>query len=144
MRRFFLSFAFALAGAGSAVADAHGNHYIEVPLASAEFSEVGPGVELALVAGDPETGPVSTYIRFAPGNSGFMHVHSADYHAVVVDGAWLHWEEGQEMSDATRLEVGDGWFQAGGAGHQDANPLQDATSTIFVVFSGPIDTMPVE
>ncbi|MBF9030674.1 hypothetical protein HKCCE3408_09730 [Rhodobacterales bacterium HKCCE3408] len=144
MKAVLLGVALAVAGAGSAGADAHSAAYVEVPLSAAAFQEIAPGVELAIVAGDPATGPVSAFIRFGPGNPGFMHVHTADYHAVVVDGAWMHWEEGQDMSEATRLEVGDGWFQAGGANHQDANPLQNAPSTIFVVFTGPLDTAPAE
>lgn len=40
-----------------------------------------------------------------------LHLHSADYHLVVVEGEMKHWAENQSEAGAKILGPGSYWFQ---------------------------------
>lgn len=62
----------------------------------AKFAPVDParpqGAQMAVLWGDPHTGPSATLLRLNKGVSA-VHVHSADYHGVILEGTLQHWEQ---------------------------------------------------
>jgi hypothetical protein len=96
---------------------------IVTPIDEAKFVPVDPqrpqGAQMAVLWGDPSTGPSATLLRLNKGVSA-MHVHSADYHCVVLEGTVQHWEQGQSQDAAKLLRPGSFWFQPGNEAHTDA------------------------
>lgn len=62
-----------------------------------------PGVSMAVVWGDPNSGPHGTFTKFKPGYDAGTHIHSSDVWIVVVKGAYLYKDESGEK----RVGVGD-------------------------------------
>ena len=95
---------------------------VVVPFEDAKFVPVDParpkGPELAVLWGDPATGPSAILLRFAKGD-GRLHFHTSDYHLVVLQGTMKHWAEGQQAADAKSLRSGSYWFQPGNQVHGD-------------------------
>ena len=89
----------------------------------AKFAPVDParpqGAQMAVLWGDPHTGPSATLLRLNKGVSA-VHVHSADYHGVILEGTLQHWEQGQSQTQAKLLRPGSHWFQPGNVAHSDA------------------------
>jgi quercetin dioxygenase-like cupin family protein len=77
------------------------------------------GPQLAVLWGEPTSGPSAMLMKFAQGALG-MHAHTADYHLVVLQGTMKHWDEGQAEADAKPLGPGSYWFQPGRQVHGDA------------------------
>ena len=75
--------------------------------------------QMAVLGGDPNTGPSATLLRLNKG-VGRMHVHTADYHLVVLEGTMQHWAQGPSQEKAKQLGPGAFWFQPGEAPHTDA------------------------
>jgi len=71
-----------------------------------------PGVSMATVWGDPNTGPHGTYTKFVPGYDAGMHTHSSDVWIVVIKGAYLYKDEAGEK------RVGPGDFIRVPGGHK--------------------------
>ncbi len=94
-----------------------------VPIEQAQFMPVNPsrpdGPQLAVLWGDAATGPSSMLLRFAR-TDGTPHVHSSDYHLVVLEGTMKHWGEGQSQAEVKPLAPGSYWFQPGEEVHADA------------------------
>lgn len=113
--------------------------HVAIPYQDAEFTPLmGGPAEIAILSGNPQTGPSSILLRFPPRYPGAMHSHSAGYHAIVIEGASKHWTENND-ADSTPLQTpGDYWFQAGGQVHQDSFPSDEIT-TVFLRFEGPVD-----
>jgi len=109
------------------------------PLDTVAFSPAFPGVEIAVLSGNPQVGPATFLLRFAPGFPGSMHWHDAGYTGVVLQGATKHWDRGQTADDVPLLEVGDSWVQPGDAAHQDSNPT-DEPAVIFISMDGPLNS----
>jgi quercetin dioxygenase-like cupin family protein len=95
---------------------------VVVPASEARFAPVDPArpdaAQMAVLWGDPQTGPSAVLLKFKKSN-GPLHVHSSDYHLVVLQGTMKHWAEGQEAA-ARALEPGSFWFQPGNQAHGDA------------------------
>jgi hypothetical protein len=110
------------------------------PIEDAKFAPVDParpqGAQMAVLWGDPQTGPSATLLRLNKGVSA-VHVHSADYHGVVIEGTLQHWERGQSQSDAKLLRTGSHWFQPGNVAHSDACLTDQCL--MYVQWSGPRD-----
>ncbi len=89
----------------------------------AKFTPVNPqrpqGAQMAVLWGDPNIGPSTMLLRIDKG-AGAMHVHSADYHCVILEGTMQHWEQGQSQAQAKLLRPGSHWFQPGNMAHSDA------------------------
>jgi quercetin dioxygenase-like cupin family protein len=66
-----------------------------------------------------------------------MHVHTADYHCVVLEGTMQHWEQGQSQTQAKLLNPGSFWFQPGNAAHSDACLSEQCL--MYVQWAGPRD-----
>ena len=89
----------------------------------AQFAPLDPrrpqGAQMAVLWGDPDSGPSSTLLRLNESVSA-VHVHSADYHGVVLEGTIQHWAQGQSQTQAKLLRPGSHWFQPGNVAHSDA------------------------
>lgn len=98
----------------------------------------GVPVDLSVLWGNLETGPVGFLIRVAPGFAAPMHSHSANYRAVVVSGRHKHWIEGEDPEAMDLLGPGSVFVQAADQLHGDAN-VTDEPVVSFVYFDGPFD-----
>lgn len=126
-------------GISMALAEGHSGH-VAKPLAEVEFTPFGNGpLEIAILWGDPRTGPSAVMLRFPPNFPGAMHHHTNGYHAILISGASKHWVEGETESDAPLQTAGDYWYQAGGQIHQDSFPTNEPT-ILFLKFDGPMDS----
>jgi len=76
------------------------------------------GTRAAVLWGDPTKGPSDMLLRLKKGG-GQLHVHTSDYHLVLLQGTMKHRAEGTEEADAEPLEPGSYWFQPGDQGHGD-------------------------
>jgi len=106
----------------------------------AKFTPVNPqrpqGAQMAVLWGDPNTGPSAMLLRIDKG-AGAMHVHSADYQCVILEGTMQHWERGQSQSQAKLLQPGSHWFQPGNVPHSDACVTEQCL--MYVQWAGPRD-----
>ena len=93
---------------------------IVTPFAHAKFQPADPkrpeGTQIAVLRGDPASGPSAMLMRQFRGTSA-MHVHSSDYDLVMIKGSMRHWGEGASERDAAVLEAGSYWFQPSGEPH---------------------------
>lgn len=94
------------------------------------------GAEIAVLSGNPASGPSAMFLKIRRG-VGAPHVHTSDYHLLVVEGEMQHWGQGQAEADAPPLRAGSYWFQPGNVAHTDAC-LTDRC-IVFVQWSGPRD-----
>jgi len=96
---------------------------IVTPIESAAFKPVDPArpnsAQVAVLRGDPNSGPSSTLLRLAKGPTP-LHVHSSDYDLVVISGEMKHWERGQSEAQAAVLGPGSYYFQPGDLVHAGA------------------------
>jgi quercetin dioxygenase-like cupin family protein len=75
-----------------------------VPQGEIKWSDVPdfPGVQMAVLEGDPAKGPAHIMIRFKDGFAAPLHHHSSDHFVTVVSGTLLLTVDGKE----TRLPAG--------------------------------------
>ena len=96
---------------------------VVVPLESATFvpvvAHLPDGPRMAVLWGDPNTGPSAVLLEMKKGAVP-LHVHTADYHLVVIEGTMNHWGAGQTEADAKPLQPGSYWFQPGNLPHADS------------------------
>ncbi|HTM21898.1 MAG TPA: DUF4437 domain-containing protein [Kofleriaceae bacterium] len=99
------------------------------------------GIWFAQAWGDPNGDkPHGFFIKIAAGNPGFMHYHTNDYHAVVIQGSPRHWEPGETAEPSP---PGSYFWQKGGAPHQDS--CDAGTDCIgYVVMLGKLDFFPAK
>ena len=102
--------ALAITPAAMAESDPQGMNFSDVA-----WTEVAPGVEIGPVWGDMTKGPYGMLIRFQPGASLPNHTHPHDYHAVTIQGTWVH----GRGDDLETLTPGSYEFQAGEEPHTD-------------------------
>ena len=102
---------------------ASGERMVVVPLSGANFVPVDPanptGARIAVLRGDPATGPSTMLMQFGKGTPR-LHVHSSDYQLVVLEGTMKHWAAGQTEGDTPPLERGSYWYQPGNDAHADS------------------------
>ena len=77
------------------------------------------GPALAVLYGDPSTGPSAMLLRLPKGELP-LHVHSSGYHLMVLRGTLKHWDAGDSAAAARPMGPGSYWFQPGGMAHGDA------------------------
>lgn len=113
---------------------------IIVPIEAARFVPSDParpnGTQIAILRGDPATGPSAILMKLKKGG-GSLHVHSADYQLVVIQGTMKHLREGQTEESAKPLEPGSYWFQPGGKAHRDLCLADECL--LHIVWSGKRD-----
>jgi hypothetical protein len=111
-----------------------------VPYDEARFVPLDPkrpeGPRIAVLWGDPQAGPSAMLMRFGRGG-GRLHLHTADYDLVVLEGSVKHWPEGESEAGAPLLGRGSYWHQPGGQAHADACMVDECT--VFLRWSGPHD-----
>ncbi|MCY1648703.1 DUF4437 domain-containing protein [Caulobacter sp. SL161] len=93
------------------------------------------GPQIAVLHGDPATGPSDMLMRFSRGQ-GVPHVHSSDYRLVVLEGVMTHAQAG-EGGGAKPLGPGSYWFQPGEQSHLDGCLSEHCT--MFISWSGKRD-----
>lgn len=113
---------------------------VTTPIAEARFVPINPddpnSTQIAVLRGDPTTGPSDMLMRFGRGE-GVPHIHSSDYRLVVIAGAMKHAEAGAYAS-APSMGPGSYWFQPANQPHVDSC-LSDRC-TMFISWSGKRDT----
>lgn len=96
---------------------------VVVPAGSAKFAPVDPahpdGPQMAVLWGDPTKGPSSMLLKFKRASGG-LHVHTSDYHLIVLEGTMKHWAAGQTEDSVPTMPPGSYWFQPGGQPHADS------------------------
>ena len=82
------------------------------------WEEYAPGVPLKVgkLWGDRKKGEYAMLLKLPAGFEAGMHSHTADYHAVLVQGTWVHSDDGGE---AKELAVGSYVMQPGKQWHND-------------------------
>lgn len=117
---------------------------IVTPYADARWTPLDParpdGPAIAVLWGDPASGPSTMLMRFGPAAAGTaprLHVHTSDYHLVVIEGRMKHWAAGEREAAAPALGPGSSWFQPGGLAHADA--CLSERCVMFIAWSGPRD-----
>lgn len=120
--------------------DSETTQMVVVPFDEAKFVPVSTrlpdGPRLAVLWGNPDTGPSAVLLEMKRGPVP-LHIHTADYHLVVIEGIMKHWIEGQTEAAAPSLGPGSYWFQPGGQAHGDACLTDKCVSQI--VWSGARD-----
>lgn len=99
--------------------------------------------QLAVLSGDPRTGPVAFLLKTEKGPAP-IHWHSSDYYSVTLVGQSKHWMAGKD-ADAKALAPNSFWFQPGGSAataHGD-ECLSDGGCTMFIFMPGKLDFTPI-
>ncbi len=107
------------------------------------------GAEMALVWGDPKTGPSAFMVRYPPfwtkpknlppNVPVKLHMHTHGYHNVILSGGGKHWHEGQTEDDVPFLGAGSYFYQPGGQYHSETFNTEEPT-ILYAYFEGPRDT----
>lgn len=106
---------------------------------NATFTELRPGVTIAAVWGDRDTGPHGTFTKFAPGYDAGTHTHTNDVWLVVLKGAYLYKDEAGDK------RVGPGEFIRIPAGHKHWSGGDPTEGALFYQEgSGKFDLIPVK
>lgn len=130
----------AVAGCASTSQASSGLPMIVTPFEETSFVPSSPdnpnGTQIAVLKGDPDTGPSTMLMRFKKGTSP-LHIHSSDYQLVVIEGTMKHLVAGQKEADAKPLGPGGYWFQPGGKAHSDACLVEECL--MYIVWSGKRD-----
>jgi quercetin dioxygenase-like cupin family protein len=107
--------------------------------AQATFAETNPGVSMAAIWGDVNTGAHATYTKFAPGFDAGMHTHTNDVWIVVIKGAYLY------KDDAGEKRVGPGDFLRVPGGHKHWSGGDKKLGALFYEEgSGKFDLIPTK
>jgi hypothetical protein len=118
---------------------------IVTPIEAASFKSMNPSrpdaPQVAVLRGDPDTGPSSMLMKFGKG-AGRMHIHSSDYDLVVVQGEMKHWKPGETEAAAKVLGPGGYWFQPGNQPHVDSCLSDECV--MYVQWGGKRDSRAVE
>jgi quercetin dioxygenase-like cupin family protein len=113
-----------------------------VAFEDAKFVPVGSGrFEVAVLRGDPQTGPSAMFIRFKKGVIP-MHVHVSDYQLIVVHGQLKRWNEQQTEDDVKAIGPGSYIFEPAEQAH--ANSCVTDECLVYIVWSGKQLTRNVE
>jgi hypothetical protein len=110
-----------VAGLSYAAGAAKGKAPINMPAAEETWEPLAPGMPLQMVKlwGDRSKGEYAMLLKLPPGSEAGMHAHTQDYHAVLVQGSWVHTNEG-DTTAPKELAPGSYVFQPGKAMHNDA------------------------
>lgn len=122
---------------------------ITIPAGEYDWVMQPHGAQMALVWGDPKTGPSAFMVKYPPNWSKpvnippnvpvKMHMHTFGYHNVIISGGGKHWHEGQTEEDVPFLTSGSYFYQPGGMYHSETFNSDEPTY-LFAYFEGPRDT----
>ena len=105
----------------------------------AKFTEMNPGVSMAAIWGDANTGAHGTFTKFVPGFDAGMHTHTNDVWIVVVKGAYLY------KDDAGEKRVAAGGFLRVPGGHKHWSGGDQKEGALFYEeSSGKFDLIPAK
>lgn len=106
-------------------------------LSFARLAEGSP-VEIAMLWGNPETGPAAIMVRFPEGYKEPWHTHTNTYHSVLIKGEFQ--TRSKEGDGAVSDVYGPGSYavQPGGAVHSEVN-AGAGELVALVYFDGPVD-----
>jgi len=82
-------------------------------------SPMSAGAEVAVLWGDPNTGPSAVLFKMRKGATP-LHTHSSDYHLAVIEGVMKHWVKGESEAAARELGPGSYWHIGGNVIHADS------------------------
>ena len=99
-----------------------------------------PGVKVAAVQGDPNTGPAHFFVKLPAGMSVPMHFHTADHWVAVVSGTLVLMPEGGAEK---RLATGSGFGFTDKKKHT-TKCAEGADCVLFVDARGKWDVVPAE
>jgi hypothetical protein len=94
---------------------------ITVPAADLKWEDVAPGstAKRCVLWGDHKKGPFGMLLKHPGGGvDEIMHTHASDYHAVLVQGTWIHTVLG-DSSPPKELKPGSYVFQPAGQYHNE-------------------------
>lgn len=103
----------------------------------------GSPVHVAVLWGNPETGPAAVMVKFPEGYQEPWHSHSSTYRAVLVKSEFS--SRSPEGGPDSERVLGPGSYivQPGGVTHAEIN-AGTGESLAMVYFDGPLDFVPVE
>ncbi len=78
------------------------------------------GPKMAALWGDPTSGPYGALLRVPAGFQSPMHRHSSDERVVVIQGASIHWVQGEDPAAAPTMRAGDYLLMPAGVNHVSA------------------------
>lgn len=126
---------------GFAVAKTAKPEYVLVPAGSAKFAPVDPknpaSPQMAVLSGDPKTGPVAFLLKLQKGPSP-LHYHTSDYYAFTIEGTTKHWLPGKD-AEAKANPANTFWFQPGGAAGSHGDECVSDTCIAFIYMPGKFD-----
>ena len=113
------------------------------PLMSMQWQPYGPGspLQVAVLWGD-RTKPVqyAMYLKMPAGFEAGRHSHTNDYHAIAIQGRWVH---SNEDGKPHQLTAGGVAFQPGKQVHNDV--CRGTTDCILLIYQmGPGDFIPAK
>lgn len=114
-----LSAALALFGYGQPACAQTPDRMVVRPVENLKFEARPDGSSLAILSGDPATGPSEVLLKFKRGSIP-MHWHPSGYYAVVLQGTVKHWAEGEQEATSPLLRPGSYWFQPPRLVHTDS------------------------
>jgi anti-sigma factor ChrR (cupin superfamily) len=98
------------------------------------------GIQVVIIAGDPEVGPVRMLLQFPAGFVTPLHLHSSESRGVVLQGTARRGPHAGAMTD---LPVGSSWVQTADEPHADG--CSDAGPCIaWLEMDGPLHVAPVD
>jgi quercetin dioxygenase-like cupin family protein len=114
---------------------------VVTPFQDARFVPVDPtqpdGPQMAVLWGDPAKGPSAMLLKFKKGSNP-LHLHTSDYHLVIVQGTMKRWVEGEQEASAKPLGPGSYGFQPGNQAH--AGSCLTDECIMFVKWEGKRDS----
>lgn len=78
------------------------------------------GPQMAALWGDPRRGPYGALLRVPAGFQSPMHRHAHDERVVVIQGASIHWVQGEDRAAAPTMRAGDVLLMPAGVNHVSA------------------------
>lgn len=109
--------------------------YEELPFAP--LAEGSP-VEIAVLWGNPESGPAAVMVRFPEGYQEPWHSHSTTYHSVLIKGEFKTKCKDADVPVSGAYGPGSYAVQPGGAVHAEVN-AGSGELVALVYFDGPVD-----
>lgn len=96
------------------------------------------GPTMAVLWGDPTRGTYGALLRVPAGFESPMHRHSSDERVVVIQGASIHWAEGEDRAAAPTMRAGDYLLMPAGVNHVSA-ATTDQDCLEFITQNGKFD-----
>lgn len=105
-----------------------------------QFGPIAPGspVDVAMLWGNPVTGPAAVLVRFPEGYAEPWHSHSSTYHAVLIKGDFQTRSKDGATDSGQVCHAGSYLFQPGGGIHSEVNAGK-GEMVAMVYFEGPVD-----